>query len=226
MPRVNDEYYEKKRNEIIEAAYRVCVRKPITSVEMKDIIAETGFSHGAIYRYYKDLDEVLLDLVISVNSRNRIDDKLDQIIEEGKGKNWEIVIRNVFKMLSDYMLEVGIDVQKLSLHCDMLAMSDPDRVDRISQKLGKDNQSPLIYLVARLSEYLNSMIRDNDLSPKKTVDEIIQYIIVTYHGIQAGFVLSGCFKTEYMEGKYKPEEMFSCLADSVILMMGGNDDVL
>ena len=40
MPRVTDEYYEKKRREIIDAAYRVCVRKPITSVDMKDIIAE------------------------------------------------------------------------------------------------------------------------------------------------------------------------------------------
>ena len=68
MPKVSEEYYEKKRREIIDAAYRVCVRKPISSVEMKDIIAETGFSHGAIYRYYKDLDEVLHDLVITVNS--------------------------------------------------------------------------------------------------------------------------------------------------------------
>ena len=55
MPKVSEEYYKQKRREIIDAAYRVCARKPITSIDMKDIIAETGFSHGVIYRYYKDL---------------------------------------------------------------------------------------------------------------------------------------------------------------------------
>ena len=89
MPKVSEEYYEKKRREIIDAAYRVCARKPITSVEMKDIIAETGFSHGVIYRYYKDLDEIFKDLVITINSENRIDDRLDDdhirnIIKSGK----------------------------------------------------------------------------------------------------------------------------------------------
>ena len=63
MPKVSEEYYKNKRKEIVDAAYRVCTRKPITSVEMKDIIEETGFSHGVIYRYYKDLDEVLKDLL-------------------------------------------------------------------------------------------------------------------------------------------------------------------
>lgn len=70
MPRVSDDYYDKKRKEIIDAAYRVCIRKPITSVVMKDVIAETGFSHGVVYKYYKDLDDILCDLVSSINSEN------------------------------------------------------------------------------------------------------------------------------------------------------------
>ena len=69
MPKVSDEYFEQKRKEIVDAAYRVCMKKPITSVEMKDIIAETGFSHGVIYRYYSELDEVLQDLMIRTGDR-------------------------------------------------------------------------------------------------------------------------------------------------------------
>ena len=42
MAKVTEEYYAQKRKEILDAAYRVCVRKPITSVTMKDVIAETG----------------------------------------------------------------------------------------------------------------------------------------------------------------------------------------
>ena len=43
MPKVSDEYFENKKNEIVDAAFRVCSKKPITSVVMKDIIDETGF---------------------------------------------------------------------------------------------------------------------------------------------------------------------------------------
>ena len=53
------------------------------------------------------------------------------------------------------------------------------------------------------------------------MDEIIQFMIVNYHGIQTGYVLSECFKVPHIEGKYKPEDMFRNLAKSVILMMGG-----
>ena len=89
MPKVSEEYYKNKRKEIVDAAYRVCTRKPISSVEMKDIIEETGFSHGVIYRYYKDLDEVFKDLVITINSENKIDDRLEEILAQSDIKKWE-----------------------------------------------------------------------------------------------------------------------------------------
>ncbi|MCR5153458.1 MAG: TetR/AcrR family transcriptional regulator [Lachnospiraceae bacterium] len=80
MPRVTEEYYEMKKKEIIDAAYRVCLKKPITSIEMKDVIAEAGFSHGVIYRYYKYLDEILSDMVIRINTDNRVDKMVEKIL--------------------------------------------------------------------------------------------------------------------------------------------------
>ena len=87
MPRVKEEYFENKRREIVDAAYRVCSRKPITSIDMKDIIDEAGFSHGVIYKYYKDLDEVLLDLVRRINEDNRLNDKIISIFGQQDKKN-------------------------------------------------------------------------------------------------------------------------------------------
>ncbi len=98
MPKVSEEYYKNKRREIVDAAYRVCTRKPITSVEMKDIIEETGFSHGVIYRYYKDLDEVLKDLVITINSENKIDDRLDEILAKANPDKWEQTIYDITRI--------------------------------------------------------------------------------------------------------------------------------
>ena len=221
MPKVSEEYYEKKRREIIDAAFRVCAKKPVAAVEMKDIIAEAGYSHGAIYRYYKNTDEILHDLVAVVNSENRIDGRLNRILRNADMNNWEKTIRQICDMLAKQMKEVGIDLLKLSVYSDMLAMSDPERAANIAEKLGKEEQSPLLYLVAAMSGFLESVIKENDLKPTRSIEEIIQFIIVSYHGILNGYVLSECFKADQVSGKYKPKEMFSCLADSVIAMMRG-----
>ena len=219
MPRVSGDYYENKKKQIIDAAWRVCTAKPVTSVEMKDIIAETGFSHGVIYRYYKDLDEVLHDLVITINRQYRIDGRLDEIL--GGKADWQTKIRDVCSLLASQITEAGIDVLKISIYSDMFAMSDPERALAIASKIGRDEQSPLLSLVSVMSTFLSKTIKENNFTPVRSVDEIIQFMIVTYHGAQTGYVLSGCFNAEQVEGKYRPESMFSCLADSVISLIQG-----
>lgn len=221
MPRVSDDYYEKKKKEIIDAAYRVCVRKPITSVVMKDVIAETGFSHGVVYKYYKDLDDVLCDLVIAINSENKMDEQLGAIMMNAKSKEWPVVIREICNMMSEHMKSAKMDDLKISLYSDMLAMSDPERVTRIAARIGEDNQSPLLVVVTSLYGYLVSLIQNQKLKPVKSVDEIIEFMIATYHGIQTGYVLSASYDAKQLSGKYNPDQMFSCLAESIILMMGG-----
>ena len=52
MPKVTEEYIESKRRMIVDACYQVCLRKPVEMVTISDVIAETGMSQGAIYRYY------------------------------------------------------------------------------------------------------------------------------------------------------------------------------
>ena len=221
MPRVSEEYYEKKRREIIDAAYRVCTRKPITSIDMKDIIAETGFSHGVIYRYYTDLDEVFKDLVITINSENKIDDRLEEILAQSDIKKWEKTIYDICGMLADYMREVGTDMLKVSVSGDMLAMSDPERAMKISSRLGKDEQSPLLYATEVMTEFLTKVVKENKLKPATSVDEIIQFFIVNYHGIQSGYVLTECYKVQHIEGKYTLDDMYRNLATAVVLMLGG-----
>ncbi len=221
MPKVSKEYYEKKRREIIDAAYRVCTRKPITSVEMKDIIAETGFSHGVIYRYYRDLDEVLKDLVVTINEDNRINDTLDEILSKRSSDDWENTIYDLCAMLGDQMKGMGTDLVKVSIYCDMLAMADPERAMKINENIDSDEQTPFLYAVAVISEFMMKAIKKNKLKPSVSVDQIIEFFIVHYHGIQTGFVLSESFKVEEFEGKFKVEDMFINLATSIILMMGG-----
>ena len=221
MPRVSADYYENKKKEIIEAAYRVCARKPVTSVVMKDVIAETGFSHGVVYKYYKDLDEVLCDLVITINSKHKLGDKLEVILSKAKSKDWQEVIREICNLMAEQLKTTNRDVLRISLYCDMLAMSDPERVKRIAERIGDDNQSTLLEVVTAMYGFLTKLIQDKKLKPIKSVDEIIEFMIATYQGIQTGYVLSGSYDSDELGGKYDPCKMFSCMAESIILMMGG-----
>ncbi|HAK68206.1 MAG TPA: hypothetical protein DCM57_00930 [Treponema sp.] len=223
VPRVKEEYFENKRREIVDAAYRVCARKPITSIDMKDIIDEAGFSHGVIYKYYKDLDEVLLDLVRRINEDNRLNDKIISIFGQQDKKNWEEIIRDVCAMLADYMIQVGPDVLKISIYANMMAVSEPERAERIAGKLQKNETSPLIELISALSVFMKKVVSKNKLKPVKSISKILEYMVAAYHGIQTGYVLSNCYHAEQVIGKYKPKEMFSCLAESVILMINGKE---
>lgn len=221
MPRVSEDYYENKRREIIDAAYRVCIRKPIASVVMKDVIEETGFSHGVVYRYYKDLDDVLRDLVIKINRENNISGQMNEIINEADTRDWKQVITDICTLLADQMIGTGTDLLKISLYSNMMAMSDPNRVEKIAKQIDEDSQSPLLYLVAALSEYLTRTIKKEKLEPTHSTEDIIQFIIASYHGIETGYVLSESYSADQLQGKYKPHDMFACLADSVIAMLGG-----
>ena len=124
-------------------------------------------------------------------------------------------------MLADYMKEVGTEMLKVSIYGDMLAMTDPGRAMRISSRLGKDELSPLLYATETMTEFLTKVVKVNKLNPASSVDEIIQFFIINYHGIESGYVLSECFKAEHIEGKYNPDDMYRNLATAVVLMLGG-----
>lgn len=67
MARVSERYYEIRKREIIEVVFRICDRKTVCSITMQDVIDEVGFSQGAIYRYYKSIDEILTDLLSQIH---------------------------------------------------------------------------------------------------------------------------------------------------------------
>ena len=67
MARVSKEYYEIKKREIVDAALKVCEKKTVSSITMQDVINASGLSQGAIYRYYKNIDEILTDLLSRIH---------------------------------------------------------------------------------------------------------------------------------------------------------------
>ncbi len=220
MARVSRDYYEKKRKEILDAAYSVCLRKPITSVTMKDIIAETGYSHGAIYKYYRDLDEVISDLMLRINREYSFDDDLQKIIRKNGTGEWETAIREICSMLAEHMLNMGTDLVKISLYCAVFAVSEPERTKQIAEKIGEESVGPLLCSISTVRTYLDEVIKINRLQPARNTDEIISFIMTYYSGVENSYVLSDASGDPDTQKNGLPGELFSVLADALIPMLG------
>ena len=59
MPRVAQQHLDARRQQIIDAARARFARDGFARTSMPDIVAESGLSTGAIYRYFKSKDEIV-----------------------------------------------------------------------------------------------------------------------------------------------------------------------
>ena len=57
-PGVRERIAEDRRQEILESAYRLFVRRGLDGTTMQDIAAEVGLTAGALYRYYGNKDSL------------------------------------------------------------------------------------------------------------------------------------------------------------------------
>ncbi|WP_280426573.1 TetR/AcrR family transcriptional regulator [Nocardia carnea] len=62
MPRVSAEHLERRRQQILDAARSCFIRKGFHQTSMQDVFTESGLSAGAVYRYFKSKDEIVVAL--------------------------------------------------------------------------------------------------------------------------------------------------------------------
>ena len=131
MPKVTQEYIENKKKSIVEAAYRVCLRKPVEMVTMMDVIEETGLSQGGIYRFYKDLDEILSDVITGMRVDYSIVDDMEQIFSAKDEMSFEEGVHKICDILADVMEKHLMDIQKINFDLTVLAINEPERAEKI-----------------------------------------------------------------------------------------------
>ena len=189
---------------------------------MKDIIEETGFSHGVVYKYYKNLDDILIDLVNRINSKSTLGEKMTDLLKDADVKDWKSVIRKACKVFADDLVATDIAVLNFSIYCDALTIGDPERVLKMGDKI--IGSSPLIVPATLITEYLTKVIAAEKLTPSRTVEEMIEFFIVGYNGIMNDYALSSALKMPDLKGKYMPEIMFGFLAEAIIGVLKGGEN--
>ena len=209
MSRVSREYYEIKKASIIDAALEVCKRKTVSSVTMQDIIDEAGISQGGIYRYYKNIDEVLTDLL----SRIRMEqyesiDRLNAVFDQKKAEiqalrelpAGEDTVSKRRELLAGLVKEIlgvwGEETQKylyphkkLQMEYGILADNFPDRARRIFPNAAEERA-----MDERILAELGREIQDGIISLRISLEEFMEYNATVYLGIIKRAIAVNCYQ--------------------------------
>ena len=219
MPKVTQEYFDNKRKKIVECAYQVCLRKPVEMVTISDVIAETGLSQGGIYRFYKDLDEILSDMITNMRRDYDITGRLDEAVAD-KTASFEVITRRICRVLGEAMEAHLMDIQKINFDLTVLAINEPERAEKIIKNVkGKGNMD---HLAKVIFPYLFKASAEHRLEPIHDPMELYQFISSAYVGIETNCILTACYGKAPMQTETRPGAMFDILATTIILLFGGD----
>lgn len=220
MPKVSEEYFENKKRMIADAAYKVCLRKPVLMVNMQDVIEETGLSQGGIYRFYKNLDEILSAMITNLRTSYNIIDKIETATSDST-RGFAEIVHDVCDILGESMeLHLG-DIQKINFDVGVLAINEPERAGKIME--GAKGRGNFEYIANTTMPGLIKAAQANNLTPKASPEDIVNFISASYSGIEMNCILSACYRSGPMKMDCRPRELFNILATSIICLFGGED---
>ena len=220
MPKVTEEYIQNKKKMIIDAAYALCLRQTVSTVSMQDIINETGLSQGGIYRFFKDIDDIFSNMLLFLRQKESIKEKVDAILVQADELPPSEITNLIFNMLADFMKRELMGIEKIDFELSILAMNDPDRVDRILKNI--PDTGNMEYLTMRTMEYFIEQASSGRIHPRVTVEELLSFISSAYTGIQTTCIVNNCYQHERnpLTQFFQPEIQLKTLAKTVNYLIG------
>lgn len=219
MPKVTDEYLAEKKQWIMQCAAEVVATKPLYQMTMRDIIKKTGFSQGAIYRYYGNIDEVLVDLVNQKTEGVHLKEKIDELIHSGEEPSK--VIEKGFLALGKYIKDIQAAMGgKIYFEMVVMYAFDSEKLKNVlPQMTFKQNMD---YAQQSLVMYCTSQIEKGYFKPKLSVESIITYAGVTIDGIANDYAISCANKDITLnQGPIDIMEMSRMLARTIVDQLEG-----
>lgn len=103
--------FEKRKEEIKEAAAKVFIEKGFANTSMEDLVRESGLSKGGFYHYYKNTTDIIYDMMVDgINYRNEI---IKKSLDQEKGISLEFFAREMTKKVIDNTSLAGVYVEFL-----------------------------------------------------------------------------------------------------------------
>jgi AcrR family transcriptional regulator len=158
MPRVSAAYRHSQREAILDAAEACFARRGVAATRMEDVVAESGLSVGAIYRYFASRQQLLL----AAHERHRRRDRAAMVL------------------LHDRSLPVRARILA-SLRYFLARPADQIELESIAGRVSGDtgHEQWIELLSASYAEAQASGLVRNDISP----DDVARQVLLTCEGL-------------------------------------------
>ncbi|MCI9128291.1 MAG: TetR/AcrR family transcriptional regulator [Eubacterium sp.] len=219
MPKVKDEYLESKRNQILDAAFAVCKRKPAYDVTMTDIVTETGMSQGGVYKYFNNIDLVLAALIDKANLQGNYTAQIDEIMKSDNSP--DTILHNLFLVSEQYFSEMLISYNKMLFELSTFFVYSPERKERINKNV--TTSSTFEYLTKCASEIITAGTESGYFMPVISVEDIMAFIEASFDGIIRDVTLSKCYLGKSMmksDVGFQAKNLIHCLYVSTMSLLG------
>lgn len=225
MPKVDEAYFEKKRNLILDAALAVCSRKPIYRVTMRDIITESGLSQGGIYRYYFHLNDILFALINRGSTQYQLKKQVDDILSSADIP--EKIIARVLHLLSSTMEKHLETFGKIYYELSAMFLQDQKALAEFHSKV--TISAEINYLKENSFQYVLEKINEGYFKPKVALDAIFPFLVLSIDGLERDFVLLKYYPSNETTLPFTAiniEKNIQCLVISFIFLLGGDPDLV
>lgn len=213
MPKVTEDYINKKKAEIIDAAFVIFQQKPLYEMTMLDVIKQAGLSKGGIYRYFSDIDDVLVELINRETCKNNYKHSIEDIIN--CNNKYGIIIEELFKLLGKHINESSDTVGKIQFELTVLVANHPEKAEKISSKLTEHENGQ--YLINSLFQKIIEGITIGEFKPELSIEDIFTYIRAYIEGVVKIVVLERCYG--FNTGSIDAEKMMSMLSQTILNML-------
>ena len=114
MPKISDEHRAARQAQILDAAWRCFYREGVQATTMEQIIAESGLSASAMYRYFAGKDDIIVAAISS--SLGRLAQLLQPILEAPQRCSVQALLQQVTAAIQSFSARPGFNLSRIALH--------------------------------------------------------------------------------------------------------------
>ena len=114
MPKISDEHRAARQAQILDAAWRCFYRQGVQATTMEQIIAESGLSASAMYRYFAGKDDIIVAAIGS--SLSRLGQLLEPILEAPQQRSVPALLQQVTAAIQSFSERPGFNLCRIALH--------------------------------------------------------------------------------------------------------------
>ena len=179
MPKVKPEHAERKKAEIVDAAKRVCSKKPVYEVAMRDIVMESGMSQGGVYKYFANIDEVFVAILNQETLTSSIKERVDVLFQSQSepAEKLDQFLRIIGQHIVTSIKKDG------SIYYELISLysKDPARFETVKGQLNE--VSNLQYLQKSFAAFLVEQLKTGTFKSTMQKEEMLTLIEVYMTGL-------------------------------------------